>query len=145
MMVKTNDHKINILLNDSRKTTAFGKILHLSSRLNLDERNRYTRLAHWIHTDVQRTPCHCHSEGMNQVGLQQLNQGVDNLPANCEFPFPISLANFRLGTSSFQKGGYLVSLFFGKLCRLLYQCSSDQDFGADEIPQLTVILPLMLH
>ena len=91
-MIKTLHHKINILLNDFKKIIAFGNVLYLSSRLNLDEGNRHARSVHWLPTDAQRTPCHCHSDGMNQVGSQQLNQGIANLPAYCEFALPISLA-----------------------------------------------------
>jgi hypothetical protein len=92
-MIKTIHHKINILPSDFKKITAFGEILHLSSRLNLDDRNRHARSVHWLPIDVQRTPCHCHSDGMNQLGSQQLNQGIAHLPAYCGFAFPISLAN----------------------------------------------------
>jgi len=143
-MIKTLHHKINILLNDFKKIIAFGNVLYLSSRLNLDEGNRHARSVHWLPTDAQRTPCHCYNDGMNQVGSATQSRHCQP-PGNLWICFSDLFGNFSLGISSFQKCGYLVSLFFDKLYIVPYQCSSGQDFGADELSQLIVTLPLLLH
>jgi len=82
---------------------------------------------------------------MNQVGLERLHQGIASLPAYCGFAFLFSFTNLDWEYQVSKNYGSLVSLFFSKLCIMPYQWSSNKDFDANEIPQLTVILPLTLH